>query len=58
MDKKEFFIAYAMNLMEAFETQSIDFDCAFCPLRDKCRESEENGDRTPCNMFIRKQVAK
>ena len=58
MDKKEFFIAYAMNLMEAFETQSLDFDCAFCPLRDKCREAAENGDEGTCNAFIRKQVTK
>ena len=53
-----FLAKYFENLTNAVANGSIRLEslsilCELCPLRDKCRESADNGDETTCENFIR-----
>ena len=54
-----FLTKYFENLTNAVADGSIRLEslsilCEFCPLRDKCREDEDNGDhQISCENYIR-----
>lgn len=54
-----YWMEYAKRIAQALADGELDIDdcapmCEFCPLRDKCRESAENGDEMTCAQFINK----
>ena len=53
-----FLTKYFENLTDAVADGSIRLEflsilCNLCPLRDKCREDEDNGNQITCENFIR-----
>ena len=57
---EQFFKAYYNNMMTAIsdgtvDIDNIDFNCQFCPLREKCRAAAENNDTRTCGQFIKEE---
>lgn len=57
---EQFFKAYYENMMKAIsdgkvDIDNIDFNCEFCPLREKCRTAAENDDTRTCGQFIKEE---
>lgn len=55
MNLNEFLTAYVQSMMEkmadhAFGIEAMGIQCEACPLREQCRNSEDDG--TPCSKFI------
>lgn len=58
----EFFKAYYENLINAIENHEmklddISFNCEFCPIREKCKKTSEDGDTRTCGQFIADHIA-
>lgn len=56
----EFFKAYYENMMKAIsdgevDIEQMDFNCQFCPLREKCHAAAENDDTRTCGQFIKEE---